>query len=318
MFIYTSVRAGLYVRGETSVRGTADKIASTLVRGPAPTTAGRVDGKHLQESILYRRLVFSLACVRVFSPFSHLGLSKPEIFTGLSSSSIVEHSIRGRFSYDKQGRYMGLGLLAGKMPPTGRGLLAARVRPRALSISQTGHMNGHGQPLAFDSSVRSSNSGDGSDGSDGSGGPSTLEDQAVFSKATADGSGNTATSNGRRQGASCEWPRACAWPMKEQREASEIAQSAMADAAAAAALSNSMDWTPEAKVYTMNEQVDADLPPDVELLAYFSDSPISWKAHEHYSEDDEWAGSGAEGERWVWQKTLGQWFSKMWRYQGLG
>ena len=220
---------------------------------------------------------------------------------------------------------MGLGLVAGKVPSTGKGLAAARVRPRALSLSQTGHLNGHGQSPAFDSSVRSGKGGSsessGRDGIGGTGGidrASTAAGQAFLSKATADGSSNAASSNGRRQGESCEWPRACEWPMKERRDVSEIAQSALADAAAAAALSNSMDWTPEAKVYTMNEELDADLPPDVELLAYFSDSPISWKAHEHYSEDDEWEGSGVEGGRLAWQKALGQWFSKMWRYQGLG
>jgi hypothetical protein len=210
---------------------------------------------------------------------------------------------------------MGLGLLAGKLPSRG-GFAAAReplaqVRPRALSLSQTGHLNGHGQSFAFDRSVRSNK--DGISDISGSDRPSTAEDQAVLSKATAGSS-----SNGRRQGESCEWPRACEWPMKERRNASEIAQSAMADAAAAAALSNSMDWSAEAKVYTMNEEVDADLPPDVELLAFFSDSPIAWKAHEHYSEDDEWEGAGVEGGRLAWQKALGQWFSKMWRYQGLG
>lgn len=212
------------------------------------------------------------------------------------------------------GIYMGRGLLAGWVPSTGKGLVAAHVRPRALSLSQTGHLHGLGQSFAFDSSVRS---GTGVAGGTGDR-PSAAEDHAGSSKATAGGSRNTGASNGRRQGESCEWPRACEWPMKERRDASEIAQSAMADAAAAAALSNSIDWTPEAKVYTMNEELDADLPPDVELLAYFSDSPIAWKAHEHYSEDDECDGLGAEGGRSAWQKALVQWFSKMWRYQGLG
>jgi hypothetical protein len=120
-----------------------------------------------------------------------------------------------------------------------------------------------------------------------------------------------------RQGESCEWPRACAWPMKESRIPSEIAQDAMADAAAAAALSNSIEWTPEAKVYTMNEQVDPFLPPDVELLAFFSDSPIAWRAHEEYSEDSD-DDIEQEGRGKGWKSAVVKWWSKMWRYQGLG
>lgn len=170
------------------------------------------------------------------------------------------------------------------------GLVSINARALSLSGSQTSQ-----HTHAFESN---------GNGTDGNGNNSNESVDSSMVNAT----------NGisqRRQGESCEWPRACEWPMKERRDA---AASAMSDAAAAAALSNSMEWTPEAKVYTMNEEIDTDLPPDVELLAYFSDNPISWRAHEpHSSEEDRAAESSAP----MWTRAVGKWFSKMWRYQGL-
>lgn len=206
------------------------------------------------------------------------------------------------------------GLSTGNNPSVGRESMAivgrsswTHVRPRALSLSQTGQPYGQSGSYAFDSRRDT----------DRMGGPNRGEDHAAVKMVATENRDNGAGIV-RRQGESCEWPRACAWPMKERRGVSEIAQSAMTDAAAAASLSNSMEWTPEAKVYTMNEEVDPDLPPDVELLAYFSDSPIAWRAHEHYSEDDELDEFGVESGKPAWRKALRTWFSKMWRYQGLG
>ena len=122
----------------------------------------------------------------------------------------------------------------------------------------------------------------------------------------------------RNQGASCAWPRACEWPMKDTRTTSEIAQNVMSDAAAAAAVSGAVDWTPEAIVYTRNDQVDTDLPPDVELIALFSDSPISWRAHESEDDEDDEDSSDVAS---FWDnasKRAMKWWGKMWRYQGLG
>ena len=168
-----------------------------------------------------------------------------------------------------------------------------RTNARALSLNT----NTNQTTYAFDASS-SSEGGNGGNGGDG------IESNGA----------NKIGMVQRRQGESCEWPRACEWPMKERRDA---AASAMSDAAAAAALSNSIEWTPEAKVYTMNEEIDADLPPDVELLAYFSDNPMSWRAREGFSEEEDGAGE-EESSGPMWTKAVGKWFSKMWRYQGLG
>ena len=119
------------------------------------------------------------------------------------------------------------------------------------------------------------------------------------------------------QGASCAWPRACDWPMKDTRTRSEIAQNAMSDAAASASVSGAVDWTPEATVYIRNDKVDIDLPPDVELLALFSDSPIAWRAHDSDDEDDD--DSSNISSFWDFSsKRARKWWGKMWRYQGLG
>lgn len=122
----------------------------------------------------------------------------------------------------------------------------------------------------------------------------------------------------RNQGASCAWPRACDWPMKDSRTRSEIAQNAMSDAAAAVAVSGGVDWPPEATVYTRNDQVDTDLPPDVELLAFFSDSPISWRPHESEDEEEYYDDADVPSFWDTASRRAAKWWGKMWRYQGLG
>lgn len=119
------------------------------------------------------------------------------------------------------------------------------------------------------------------------------------------------------RGASCAWPRACEWPMKDSRSRSEMAKDAMSDAAAAATVSGTVNWTPEAMVYTRNDEIDTDLPPDVELLAFFSDNPIAWRPHDSDDESidiDEPTPSFLDK---VTTKAI-KWWGKMWRYQGLG
>jgi len=118
-------------------------------------------------------------------------------------------------------------------------------------------------------------------------------------------------------GAVCAWPRACAWPMKQKMASrGEIAKDAMSTAAAAAAAGAAANWSDdEDDMYTLND-VDTDLPPDVELLALFSDSPMVWSPREEvrYGEMGEVKGGGMEGlAQW-----MRRWWSRMWRYQGLG
>lgn len=119
----------------------------------------------------------------------------------------------------------------------------------------------------------------------------------------------------RVQGASCAWPRACAWPNRDARTGSEVAQDALSDVAAAASMSGAVDWSPDTRVIVMTE-VDTDLPPDVELLALFSDSPISWRAHDIQEEDCDRDGPPSVVEKLA--NDMGKWWAKMWRYQGLG
>lgn len=120
-----------------------------------------------------------------------------------------------------------------------------------------------------------------------------------------------------KQGASCAWPRACDWPMKDTRTRSEIAQNAMSDAAAAVSVSGAVDWPPEAAVYTRNDKVDIDLPPDVELVALFSDSPIAWRPHDSEDDDDDELSEVSSFWDNASKKAI-KWWGKMWRYQGLG
>lgn len=146
-------------------------------------------------------------------------------------------------------------------------------------------------------------------------------DEHILGRETGPTSKGDAEVVGRPLGASCEWPRACDWPMKDSRTRSQIAQDAMNDAAAAVAVSGALDWPPEATVYTRNDEVDTDLPPDVELLAFFSDSPISWRAHESDDDNNEsWDDADVEAPSFwdVASNKFIKWWSKMWRYQGLG
>jgi hypothetical protein len=147
-------------------------------------------------------------------------------------------------------------------------------------------------------------------------GYSTSEDR-VLSNHSMFQSVNEAQSEAadRVQGASCAWPRACAWPNRDARTESEVAQDALSDVAAAASMSDAVDWSPDSRVIVMTE-VDTDLPPDVELLALFSDSPISWRAHDIEEEDGNRDCPPSAAEKLA--NDIGKWWGKMWRYQGLG
>lgn len=120
----------------------------------------------------------------------------------------------------------------------------------------------------------------------------------------------------RVEGASCQWPRACEWPMRDDRSVSETAKNVLESAAAAASMTGATEWSREAPVYVPND-IDTDLPPDIELLALFSDSPIAWRPHE--TSDDEASSDDEE------PNALGRlghavmkWWRRTWRYQGLG
>lgn len=119
----------------------------------------------------------------------------------------------------------------------------------------------------------------------------------------------------RVQGASCQWPRACEWPMRDDRSVSETAKNVLESAAAAASMAGATEWNRDAPVYVPND-IDTDLPPDIELLALFSDSPIAWRAHE--TSDDENDGEGEPGAFERLGQTVMRWWRKTWRYQGLG
>ena len=119
----------------------------------------------------------------------------------------------------------------------------------------------------------------------------------------------------RVQGASCQWPRACEWPMRDNRSVSETAKNALESAAAAASMAGATEWSREAPVYVPND-IDTDLPPDIELLALFSDSPIAWRPHE--TSDDESEGEGEPNALQRLGYTVMRWWRNTWRYQGLG
>ncbi|KAI8112521.1 hypothetical protein M9434_003844 [Picochlorum sp. BPE23] len=120
----------------------------------------------------------------------------------------------------------------------------------------------------------------------------------------------------RVEGASCQWPRACEWPMRDDRSVSETAKNVLESAAAAASMAGATEWSREAPVYVPND-IDTDLPPDIELLALFSDSPIAWRPHE--TSDDE-ASSDEEEPNALGRlgNAVMKWWRRTWRYQGLG
>ena len=110
-----------------------------------------------------------------------------------------------------------------------------------------------------------------------------------------------------KAGAACAWPRACSWPGKRgDREVITGAIAAMA--------SGAESWSHDEDDYALNT-MDTFLPPDVELLALFSDSPLSWRAHEDP------IGAIAHHDGGAFQQIgafLTRWWMTMWRYQGLG
>ena len=117
----------------------------------------------------------------------------------------------------------------------------------------------------------------------------------------------------KRAGAACAWPRACDVSLGPASRAMAI--DAMKNTAVAAAVSGIWDNGSD-ELYTTNNSVDTDLPPDVEMLALFSDSPRSWRLHEEpvsVKSEAEELDQQSPILRWI-----GAWWSKMWRYQGLG
>lgn len=117
----------------------------------------------------------------------------------------------------------------------------------------------------------------------------------------------------KRTGAACAWPRACDVSLGPASQAMAI--DAMKNTAVAAAVSGDWDKSSD-ELYTANNSVDTDLPPDVEMLALFSDSPRSWRLHEEpISVKSETEELDQQPPILHW---IGAWWSKMWRYQGLG
>lgn len=121
--------------------------------------------------------------------------------------------------------------------------------------------------------------------------------------------------DGKRAGAACAWPRAC--DVSSGPTSREMAMDAMKNTAVAAAISGAACWDKTNDgLYTTNNSVDTDLPVDVEMLALFSDSPRSWRLHEEpmsVKSETEELDQRSPIVHWI-----GTWWSRMWRYQGLG
>lgn len=140
-----------------------------------------------------------------------------------------------------------------------------------------------------------------------------MEEKSMETSSIRNGSMPVEQGDVKRAGAACAWPRACEVSSGPTARAIDV----MKNTAVAAAVSGAAGWNKaNDELYTTNNSIDTDLPPDVEMLALFSDSPRSWRLHEEpisVKSETEELDQQSPIIRWI-----GAWWSRMWRYQGLG